>query len=170
MISRLKECDKSALEYLYDHYSSALYGTILSIVHIEELAQEVLHDTFLKIWRNFHTYEPGKGRLFTWMINVARNMAIDKLRSKEIKNEKKTDQVSNNVHTIDRVTFDTTSVDGIGIKEVVKKLNKDYQLIVELMYFRGYTQSEISQEYNIPLGTVKTRTRAALKELRKILQ
>lgn len=166
----LQKRDKEALEYIYDRYSAALFGTVLPIVRSEELAQEVLHDTFMKIWNNFDSYNPGRGRLFTWMINIARNLAIDKTRSKEMRKQMKTTQVQDNVSTIDHKTFDTMAVDGIGIKELVKNLNEDYRLILELMYFRGYTQSEISKEYHIPLGTVKTRARSALKELRKIVQ
>ena len=116
-----------------------------------------------------HSYQPAKGRLFTWMINIARNLAIDKIRSKEIKQQQKTDKVEDNVHTIDHARFDTMAVDGIGIREVLKNLNEDYQFVINLLYFKGYTQAEVAKEFDIPLGTVKTRTRAALLELRKIL-
>lgn len=170
LIDRLKAQDTEALNYLYDHYSAALYGTILRIVRTEEVAQEVLHDAFLRIWEKINQYQSDKGRLFTWMVNLARNLSIDKVRSKEIKNTRKTDKVEDNVGLIDRSKNDHMAVDGIGIREVVAKLPKDLQLIIELMYFQGYTQSEISEEYEIPLGTVKTRTRSAMQALRKLVQ
>ncbi|MFB6317322.1 RNA polymerase sigma factor [Saccharicrinis sp. FJH54] len=166
----MQDKDKSALEYIYDHYGAALYGTILSVVHSEHLASEVLHDAFLKIWSSIEMYDPKRGKLFTWMINIARNLAIDKTRSKEIKQEKKTETVQDNVHIIDGAASARVPVDHIGVKDIVKELKDDYRFIVELLYFKGYTQAEISKEYNIPLGTVKTRTRAALLELRRILE
>ena len=80
-MTRLKAKDKSELEYLYDHYSGALYGVIFRILKKEEIAEEVLQDVFLKIWERFESYDASKGKLFTWLLNVARNQAIDKTRS-----------------------------------------------------------------------------------------
>ena len=169
LVDKLIKQDRQAMEYLYDHYSAALYGVITRIVHTEEVAEEVLQDSFIKIWSKIPSYDSKKGKLFTWMLNISRNLAIDKVRSKEFKSDQKTDQVENNVSNIERKNYINQEVDNIGIKELLKYLTEEQQLIVDLLYFRGYTQTEVSKEFNIPLGTVKTRLRAALLELRKIV-
>ncbi len=84
----LKQHQEPAFNYLYDHYSASLYSVILNIVPDKELANDVLQEVFLKIWRQIDTYDTTKGRLFTWMLNVARNASIDIIRSKNFQNSK----------------------------------------------------------------------------------
>jgi RNA polymerase sigma-70 factor (ECF subfamily) len=142
---------------------------VLRIVKKEDIAEEVLQDTFMKVWSSISKYDGTKGRLFTWMFNVARNLSIDKLRSKEIKRDLKTDAVSDNVHSIERRHHDHQQVDTIGIDKLLDYLQKEQQLIIKLLYLQGYTQSEVAEEYGIPLGTVKTRHRLAMIHLRKLV-
>lgn len=170
LIKQLVFKDKEAFNYLYDHYCDALYGVIFRIIGEEKVAEEVLHDAFMKILNKIESYDANKGRLFTWMLNLSRNLAIDKLRSKEMKKVGKTDFISDNVYVIDRNKFTAQNTESIGVEELLTNLNKDQQLILNLLYFKGYTQAEVSEEYNIPLGTVKTRLRAALIHLRKVLK
>lgn len=170
MISRLNSRDKSALEYLYDHYGDALYGVIMRIVNHEDVASEVLQDVFLKIWDKISQYDASKGRLFTWMMNLTRNAAIDKVRSKEIKRSSKTDSMDNYVSTIDRSNSTQIPIDGIGVKDLMKDLVDDQQFVLKKIYFEGFTHSELSKEYDIPLGTIKSRLRSALKHLRKTIR
>lgn len=169
LISRLKAQDKEAFAYLYDNYSAALYGVVFRIVKKEDIAEEVLQDAFMKIWNSMAQYESSKGRLFTWMFNVARNLAIDKLRSREIKRDLKTDAVSDNVRIIDTQHYNEQHTDGIGIEKLLLQLTEEQQLVVKLLYLQGYTQSEVAEEYGIPLGTVKTRQRLAMIQLRKLV-
>jgi len=169
LIALLKKQDKNAMHYLYDNYSAALYGAIVRIVNDEKVAEEVLNDAFLKIWDKIDTYDAKKGRLFTWMLNLTRNLSIDKLRSKEIKKVKKTDDISDNVYNIERDNLIQQREEDIGVKDLLQKLREEERLVVDLVYFRGFTQSEVSDEYAIPLGTVKTRLRMALKNLRNVL-
>lgn len=143
---------------------------ITRIVRDEDVAEEVLQDVFLKFWDKIDAYDSSKGRLFTWMLNIARNQAIDKTRSKEISKGRKTDDIDNLVGKIDKAEFDEQKVEAIGLKEVLIKLTDDQRFVIEKLYLEGYTQSEVSEEYNIPLGTVKTRTRMAMTELRTILE
>ena len=161
--------DKSALSYLYDHYSGALYGVIHRILQHEDIAEEVLQDIFLKIWDRIDQYDASKGKLFTWMLNIARNQAIDKTRSKEISKEKKTKDIDTLVHTVDRQEYQEQQIDGIGVQEILKVLPEEQRFVVEHLYFKGYTQSELAEESGIPLGTVKTRLRAAMQQLRIIV-
>jgi RNA polymerase sigma factor (sigma-70 family) len=170
LVAGLKRKSQSSLDYLYDHYSGALYGIISRIVPREEVAEEVLQDVFLKIWDKVESYDPAKGKLFTWMLNIARNQAIDKTRSKEISKGRKTDDIDNLVNKIDRTENTEMEVDAIGLSDVLGRLPENQRFVVELLYLKGYSQSELSEEFNIPLGTVKTRLRLGMIELRAILK
>ncbi|MBN8650494.1 MAG: sigma-70 family RNA polymerase sigma factor [Cytophagales bacterium] len=169
LVAWLLRKDRAALAYLYDHYSGALYGIVLRIISKEEVAEEVLQDVFLKIWDKIEAYDATKGRLFTWMINIARNQAIDRTRSKEISNGGKTGTIENLVNSIDRKGFVEQEIEGIGMSEVLRSLPAEQKFVVEHLYFKGFTQSELAEEFNIPLGTVKTRLRSALKHLRLVI-
>lgn len=160
--------DVKAFEYLYDNYSAAVYGIIMKIVQTEDFAQELLNDCFLKIWDKIDTYDSSKGRLFTWMLNIGRNLALDKLRSKEFKAKQKTDDVTENVSISDLQYSEANKPEFIGIKDIVNQLPAEQKLLIDLMYFQGYSQSEISEQLEMPLGTVKTRVRAAMQSLKKL--
>ena len=168
LVGLLKERDNRAFNYLYDNYSSALYGIILPIVQEAEVANDILQEVFLNIWRKIETYDPAKGRLFTWMLNIARNASIDTLRSRSFQNSRKNQPLSDNVNAGRHVQ--TQNVDNIGLKKIVNNLKDEHRTLVELAYFKGYTHEEISAIEGIPLGTVKTRIRAALLQLRNYLQ
>ena len=170
LVARLRAKDTSALDYLYDHYSGALNGVVYRIVRSEGIAEEILQDVFLKIWDKIENYDASKGKLFTWMLNIARNQAIDKTRSKEMSKGKKTDDIDNLVNRIDNQESGELAVDAIGLKEVLERLPKEQKFVVEYLYLKGYTQSELAEEFDIPLGTVKTRLRMAMIELRSILE
>jgi RNA polymerase sigma factor (sigma-70 family) len=165
LITLLKQQSKDAFNYLYTNYSGGLYGVIRKVIIDEQTAQDVLQEVFVKIWNNIDQYNPGKGRIYTWMINIARNAAIDKLRSKgEIMKGK--------IHTAEDAVYNVSAkteqmTDSIGLKDAVAGLRQEYQVIVNLAYFKGFTMDEIAKTLDIPLGTVKTRMRAALQTLRQ---
>jgi len=165
----LQAKDRSALAYLYDHYAGALYGVIFRILKKEAIAEEVLQDVFLKIWDRFDQYDPSKGKLFTWLLNIARNQAIDKTRSREISQERKTSDIENVVSRIENEDYSEQRIEGIGVKDILKDLPEEQRFVVEYLYLKGYTQSELAEEFNIPLGTVKTRLRLAMQQLRTTL-
>ena len=168
LVAKLRHNDRTAYEYLYDNYSAALYGVIHRIVSNEETANDVLQDAFVKIWNGIGSYDAQKGKLFTWMLNISRNMAIDKTRSKDFNNNQKNQSTENVVNQMVRLKTDDLKPEHIGLAEIVEKLDPNEKFLIDLMYFKGYTQSEIAEEYNIPLGTVKTRLRSATMNLRKI--
>ncbi len=151
------------------NYSQALYGVLFKIVNDEEIARDLLQETFVKIWKNISNYDRQKGRLFTWMLNVARNTAIDTLRSKAFKTNNQNQDIENVVNIVDAQMNTSSQVDHIGLKEVVGKLKVEQQQIIDLLYFNGYTQEEAAKELNLPLGTVKTRSRSAIMQLRQLL-
>ena len=170
LVALLQRRDQTAFAYLYDNYSSALNGVIARMVDDSQLAEDILQETFVKIWNNFGQYDAAKGRLFTWMINITRNLTIDTLRSKGYKKQQKISQDENFVSSNQDKNFSTAKFDTIGIRKQVQNLKPDQKIIIDLAYFGGYTQEEISKEMRIPLGTVKTRMRTAIIELRKLLQ
>lgn len=163
----LKNREKIAVEALYDMYSASLYGVISRIIIDTATAEDVLQETFVKIWHSFSSYSTEKGRLFTWMVNIARHLAIDKLRSKDFKNQNKNQELENNVTFIDEQRNTVYKPELLGIKDLVQALKPEQKLILELIYFKGYTHVEAADELGIPLGTIKTRLRMAILELRK---
>ena len=163
----LKNREKIAVEALYDMYSSSLYGVIARIVIDTATAEDVLQETFVKIWHSFSSYSTEKGRLFTWMVNIARNLSIDKVRSKDFKNQNKNQELENNVTFIDEQRNTVYKPELLGIKDLVQTLKPEQKLILELVYFKGYTHVEAADELGIPLGTIKTRLRMAIQQLRK---
>lgn len=147
-----------------------MLGVIGRVIKKEELAEEVLQDVFLKIWDRIDSYDASKGKLFTWMLNIARNQAIDKTRSKEFSKGKKTGDIDNYVNRIDNKGFVEQKVEGIGLEGLLSALPEDQRFIIDQHYLKGYTQAEIAEEFNLPLGTVKTRMRLAMKGLRNLLK
>lgn len=167
LILALQRHDKFAAEALYDMYSSSLFGVIFRIVQNTELAEDLLQETFVKIWNSFPSYSSDKGRLFTWMVNIARNLCIDKIRSKDYKNQTKNHELEINVTSIDASRNTSYLPDLLGVKDLLDKLKPEQKVILELVYFKGYTHLEAADELSIPLGTIKTRLRMAIIQLRK---
>jgi RNA polymerase sigma factor (sigma-70 family) len=167
LVLSLRRHEKIAVEALYDMYSSSLYGVISRIITDTAVAEDVLQETFVKIWHSFASYSTEKGRLFTWMVNIARNLAIDKLRSKDFKNQNKNQELEINVTFIDEQRNTVYKPELLGIKELVQTLKPEQRIILDLVYFKGYTHVEAADELGIPLGTIKTRLRMAIQELRK---
>ena len=165
IVALLRQDDKSAVSLLYDNYSDALFGVILRIVNQEALAEEILQDTFLKIWKYRESYDESKGRFFTWMLNIARNTAIDQTRLKSF--SQKNQDLDNVVSIIDSREQENFNVDAIGIRELIEKLPEEHRSIIDLVYFKGFTHIEAAEALSIPLGTLKTRLRLAIIQLRK---
>lgn len=169
-MSLLKNKDSKAFGYLYDNYSSALYGIIAQIVEDVDIANDVLQEVFINVWKKIESYDHTKGRLFTWMLNIARNASIDMLRSKSYQNSQKNQRIHDNIESGIAGQLAHLNIDNIGLKKVVEKLKEDYRVLIDLAYFKGYTHEEISAIEDIPLGTVKTRIRNALIQLRELLK
>ncbi len=167
LVLALRNREKIAIEALYDMYSSSLYGVISRIIIDTPTAEDVLQETFIKIWNSFSGYSADKGRLFTWMVNIARNLSIDKLRTKDFKNHNKNQDIENNVIAIDEQRNTVYKPELMGIKDLVQTLKPEQKAILDLVYFKGYTHVEAADELGIPLGTIKTRLRMAIIELRK---
>jgi len=165
IIQLLKEGDKKALSLLYDNYSNSLYGVAFKITKDEALAKDALQESFVKIWKNSHKYDPAKAKLFTWLYRITRNTAIDKLRSFNNRNSREVQIDNSNVYTLQT---NSLNQDVIDLKQHVDKLEGKYKTVLNALFFEGMTQQEASDELNIPLGTIKSRLKIALRELRKV--
>lgn len=166
LVELLKDGDEKGLEVLYQNYSKALYNVIFQIVRSDEMAEEALQDGFLKIWKNASSYDKSKGTIFTWMLNICRNIAIDKTRSKDFKNEAKNQNIETSVN-VERDHSTEITPDHIGVAKVVEKLKPELREVIDMVFLRGYTQIQAAEALKIPLGTIKTRSRNAILELRK---
>jgi RNA polymerase sigma-70 factor, ECF subfamily len=165
IVSLFREDNQQAISLAYDKFHAALFGTIIKIVLSNELAEEVLQDVFVKAWKSRDQYDDSKGRLFTWLINIARNTAIDYTRLKSF--SQKNQDLETSVSSIDRNDQVAFNEEIIGVKEIVNQMPEEYRVLVELIYFQGFTHAEAAETLNIPLGTVKTRIRNAVLQLRK---
>jgi len=168
LVLLLRQRSQSAYGYLYENYSGALRSIIFNIVNDDELANDVLQEVFIKIWRQIDSYDSTKGRLFTWMLNISRNASIDTVRSKSFQNSKQNRELTEDVYRSGGSSEINTDL--MGLRKMVHTLKEEYKVLVELAYFQGYTQDEISKSLGIPLGTVKTRLRNALIQLREIIK
>ncbi len=168
LVSALINKDRNSVGILYDKYSPFLYGIIFKIVHRDEIAEDILQEAFVRIWKNISSYDSAKAKLVTWMANICRNLAIDKIRSKEYKNTQQNQDIDNYVNLIEDNSAGTFNPEHVGVREMLYKLPKEQLVIIDLVYFKGYTQSDAAKELDIPLGTVKTRIRSAINYLRSV--
>ena len=165
IIQLLEKEDEAAINLLYENYSDSLYGVILKITNNEELAQDALQETFVKVWKNAKRYDSKKAKLFTWLYRIARNTAIDKLRSFNNRYHKEVQIDKSDVYILPTVSLNQ---DVLDLKEHVTKLEEKYQIVLNALFFEGMTQQEASDELDIPLGTIKSRLKIGLRDLRKL--
>ena len=167
LIKRLQNRDEQALAYLYDQYSGALMGIIVRILNNREVAEDILQKTMLKVWNGIQSFDPEKSSLYTWMATIARNAAIDQKRLKSFQNQEKTETIDALVH---QSQSDQTNTAGIDVQKLTADLDPKYKDVLDHIYLLGYTQQETSEQLGIPLGTVKTRLRLAIKALGEKLE
>lgn len=167
LVIQFQNKDPKAFEKLYDMYSENICGVINTIVKNSDISQEICQDVFVKIWNNADKYNASKGRFFTWILNIARNAAIDEVRSKSHKNSKQNLSADYFVSILEDKNNLDNKMDAIGVKKFLVNLKDKCVQIIEMLYFKGYTQKEASEELNIPLGTIKTRNRSCISQLRK---
>ena len=169
LVVLLNEQSNDAFNYLYDHYSGALFTIINQIVPDKDTAGDVLQEVFVNIWKKINTYDSAKGRLFTWMLNIARNAAIDKIRSKGYRDNQRNQPII--VSESGGMEMSSNPVvNDVGLKKVLTSLNEEYRKLIDLSYFQGFTHEEIAKMLGIPLGTVKTRIRTAISQLRTMIR
>lgn len=167
IVQRLLARDEQALKLLYDQYAKNLLTVIMRLVHDEGLAQDVLQEGLLKVWLSIASYDPERGRLFTWMVRVCCNQAIDALRSPRHRFHSSTKSLETGgaQHALAPSTFNP---EHIGLRELTLRLKPKQREVIDLLYFGGCTQAETAEQLGIPLATVKTRARAALHVLAQL--
>lgn len=169
LIQRFQKKDAIAFERLYNMYSENILGVINTIVKNSELSEEIAQDVFVKIWNNAEKYNASKGRFFTWILNIARNAAIDAVRSKSYKDSQKNLSADFFVNILEDNDSLDNRVDAIGIKNLLKNMKEKCVQTIDMLYFKGYTQKEAAEELGIPIGTIKTRNRNCILELRELV-
>lgn len=165
IVQLLEKGDSNAINLLYENYADSLYGVILKVTNDEEMAQDALQETFVKVWKNSKKYDSKKAKLFTWLYRIAKNTAIDKLRSYNNKFEKEVQIDKSNVYILPASNLNQ---DVLDLREHVAKLDDKYQIVLKALFFEGMTQQEASEELDIPLGTIKSRLKIGLRELKKV--
>ncbi|MCB0635044.1 MAG: sigma-70 family RNA polymerase sigma factor [Lewinella sp.] len=163
----LRQRDRRAIACLYDRYSDALYGVVLRMVRDEAVAADIMQECFIKVWRYADRYDESQGSLFTWLLQIFRRTTIDHMRSKEWKQRARTDTIE---VSLSHPGTDGVRPDHIGLQELVGTLEDKYREVIDLVYFHGLTQQEVHQQLSIPLGTVKSRLRIGLRQLRQFFQ
>jgi len=170
LVQRFQQKDIKSFEKLYELYSQSISGIIYSIVRDEELTKELLQDTFVKAWKNADRYSDKKGRFFTWLASIARNISIDALRSKSYKNSRKNVNSDFFTELLEAKENLDKKTDTIGLRSFIQQLNEKCKSIIEFIYFRGFSQKEVAKKLEIPLGTVKSRSRRCLHDLKSMLE
>lgn len=171
----IKTGDTDALEQLYDLYKSLLFGMIISIVKKQEEAEDVLQEVFLNIWEKAHTFDPDRGNVFSWVVTLTRNRAIDHVRSKGYKNQQKPSiPVENPALSLEGSMHDPLETTIFSdradlVRDALAKIPEAQSKVIKIAYYKGMTQSEIADYLDLPLGTVKTRTRQGMMKLKEIL-
>ncbi|MDT0645532.1 sigma-70 family RNA polymerase sigma factor [Zunongwangia sp. F260] len=166
LIAQLQEGNEKAFERIYQLYATSMYGIIFSIVRDEKISEEILQDVFLKIWDNAPSYDSDQGRFFTWILNIARNASIDKLRSKEFKNKRSDLKDYDFTEILETSSNASGKIDAIGLQKYIDLLGPVCKKLIDLLFFKGFTQKESAEELQIPLGTVKTKNRVCIDKLR----
>lgn len=168
IVLMLKNKDANGLSIAYKSYGGAIYGIVFRMLQSEEVAQEVLQDTFLKAWESIEQYDAKKGKFFTWLSTIARRLAIDHTRSAGFKKETKTKSIDEFVYESEAWS-ESPNIKDIGLERVIKSLDEKYRVLIDMAYLHGYTHQEIHEKTQIPIGTIKTRLRTAIIELRRVL-
>lgn len=170
LLERLAGGEQKALSELYDRYSRPVYSTGMRLLGDASLAEELVQDVFLRVWRRAETFEPSKGNFSTWLYGISRNRAFDLHRRQKVR------PISSGPEALEREPDASTPdldpqarVDGWDLARSLSLLPAQHREILMMAYYRGLTQSEISSHTGLPLGTVKTRVTAALKRLRSVM-
>jgi RNA polymerase sigma factor (sigma-70 family) len=168
MIKLLKERNILGMELLYDHYAALLFGYIWENIQNEVKSEKILKETFYKISQNIIQYDSHNDRLVSWMINICRSLILEKGLSKNISSQNKNQDKERNVSG--NISGESYNPGIIGKDEIIKKLEPEYYKIIDLLFMKGMNQPDVAANLNIPLGTVKTRSHAAVQKLRSIFQ
>ena len=168
LVARLLRRDPQALAELYDRYGRLVYSLILRVVRDAAIAEDLVQETFLRVWNRVQGFDTAKGAIGPWLLAVARNRAIDYLRSAvgRERNATEFEEADHPALYVDMESSIVTSDTARVVRAAMEKLSPQQRQVIELAYFEGLSQTEMAERMKQPLGTVKTWVRAALKNLR----
>ena len=169
LVDRLKRRDPQALADLYDRYGRLAYSLVLRVVRDKAIAEDLVQETFLRVWNRVQSIDSGKGAIGPWLLAIARNRAIDYLRSSAGRDRNTAVELDETDHAplYREMEAGILVSDQVRrVKAAIEKLAPNYRTVVELAYFEGLSQSEMSAQMGQPLGTIKTWVRTALQSLR----
>lgn len=173
LMQQIRQKDPDALEKLYDRYEQMVYSFAYRIVKDSMAAEEVMQELFMRIWKNAEQYDSAKGKLSTWMFTVTRNIALDQLRKKNTRPPQQSADAEELQQLRDTGAMTEDMVEmllaGEQVREALQELSRDQQQVMDLIYYQGLTQQEVAYHVAVPLGTVKSRVRLAMKQLQKRL-
>lgn len=172
LAERLQRRDTQAMADLYDRFGRLVYSVIFAIVRDTGVAEDLLQETFLRIWNRVHAFDSARGALGPWLLTVARNRAIDYIRSADARAAKNSLELEEREHP----SLFLNSEEAVLNKDQAKiiraamaNLTDHQRQVIQLAYYEGLSQTEIAEKIGQPLGTVKTWARSALKKLREDL-
>lgn len=175
LIAAIADGEVAALERLYDRYGALVYSVCIRILRDAQLAEDVVQEVYLRIWRQPTSFDPERGRFVSWLMSVSRNRALDELRrrTRRYAGEEREDASVPEPRATDRLDDPEVGVELAELREVVReamtRLPPVQRRAIELAYFGGLTQQEIADLTGDPLGTVKTRMRLGMRKLRDAL-
>jgi len=169
---RLQRRDPDAMADLYDRFGRMAWSVIVAIVRDAAVAEDLVQETFLRVWNRVHAFEPARGALGPWLLAIARNRAIDHLRSSSARIDRSSWELDVREHPSLFVDMEREVLNGDHarlIRKAIASLNEKQQKVIELAYYEGLSQTEMAERMGEPLGTVKTWVRSALRHLREQL-
>ncbi len=168
LAARIANNDQHAFNQLYDRFSASLLGIITGWVKDTGIAENLLQDVFVRAWSCRQRYDGSKGRLFSWLYRMSRNICIDYYRSRRFRDAKYNVSFESLLNGIADLNSTALTVDAIALRKLVDGLKKEEKEVIDLMYYKGFSQCEIASMLAMPLGTVKTRARRAIRQLHNI--
>ncbi len=169
LVEMIQSKSEKGFDVLYNMYCDALYSAIIKIVKRTDVTDDLLQETFVKIWKHIDCFKPEKGTLYTWMLNIARNQSIDYLRSsdyhKQLLNEE-IDLFSFKFDVIDTTKNNICQIEFADFKRKAKQLDPKYAEVINMIFFYGWTHKQTALKLMLPIGTVKTRARKGLSLLK----
>jgi RNA polymerase sigma-70 factor (ECF subfamily) len=172
LVERLQRRDTQAMADLYDRFGRLVYSVVYAIVRDSGIAEDLLQETFVRIWNRVSGFDAQRGALGPWLLTIARNRAIDHIRSAGARNSKNLFELEEREHKSTEIDaeLDLQNKDQAKvIRAAMSKLTENQRRVIELAYYQGLSQMEIAEKLGEPLGTVKTWVRGALKKLREEL-
>jgi RNA polymerase sigma-70 factor, ECF subfamily len=168
LMRRIADRDQQALMELYQQYGKAVYSLAYRVLGNATLSEEVMQDTFLKVWHQTTRWDSDKGKLKNWLLTIAQFTAIDRLRKEGRQPTVHPDPIEDTDESLLTSKNETPWQDGSVLRSMVGQLPPQQASLIELAFFQGLSHGEIAEMLHMPLGTVKTRLRAGLQKLREL--